>query len=67
MFLWCRLPDGLDDADLARRALAENIILAPGRVFSPSGGSQGFLRFNVAQSLDARMWRGLETVLGAVG
>jgi DNA-binding transcriptional MocR family regulator len=30
MFLWCRLPDGVDAADLARRALATNLILAPG-------------------------------------
>jgi DNA-binding transcriptional MocR family regulator len=28
MFLWCKLSDGLDAADIARRALAKNIVLA---------------------------------------
>ncbi|TYL22080.1 aminotransferase class I/II-fold pyridoxal phosphate-dependent enzyme, partial [Streptococcus pyogenes] len=36
MFLWCRLPDGHDAADIARRALAEDIVLAPGNAFSVS-------------------------------
>src|SRR5690606_26674706 len=34
MFVWCRLPEGVDAAELARKALSENIVLAPGNVFS---------------------------------
>ena len=37
MFLWCSLPDGVDAAEIARRALADNIVLAPGNAFSLSG------------------------------
>ncbi|RWM24424.1 aminotransferase class I/II-fold pyridoxal phosphate-dependent enzyme, partial [Mesorhizobium sp.] len=33
MFLWCRLPDGIDAADTARHALAEHVVLAPGNAF----------------------------------
>ena len=36
MLLWCRLPHDLDAADIARHALAEHLVLAPGNVFSPS-------------------------------
>ncbi|MCK2055081.1 PLP-dependent aminotransferase family protein [Methylobacterium sp. 37f] len=54
-FLWMRLPDGLDSADVARCALARGLVLAPGGAFSPSSLSNRFLRFNVAQCADPRM------------
>lgn len=56
MFLWCSLPEGIDAANIAREALAENIVLAPGNAFSLSQSARGFLRFNVAQSLDDRLF-----------
>jgi len=49
LFLWCELPNNLDAADIAQRAMAENIVLAPGNVFSPAQTAGRFLRFNVAQ------------------
>ena len=55
MFLWCRVPEGLDSADIARRALAENVVLAPGNVFSLSQTAGNYMRFNVAQSRNARL------------
>ena len=60
MFLWCRLPEGLDAADLARACLAEGVVLAPGNVFSLSDNAGRFMRFNVAQSADARVFEALE-------
>ncbi|WP_354317998.1 PLP-dependent aminotransferase family protein [Sinorhizobium fredii] len=59
MFVWCRLPDGIDAAELARRALASNIVLAPGNVFSQAQTAGNFLRFNVAQCEDERLFREL--------
>jgi DNA-binding transcriptional MocR family regulator len=55
-YLWCRLPEKWDSAVLARAALAENVVLAPGNVFSPSQTASSFLRFNVAQCGDGRIW-----------
>src|SRR5690606_23942243 len=49
MFLWCRLPDGRDSADVARAALADNLVLAPGNAFSTSLSAGRYMRFNVAQ------------------
>jgi DNA-binding transcriptional MocR family regulator len=63
MFLWCRLPDRIDAADVARAALAENIVLAPGNAFSLSQSATSFLRFNVAQTLDARIFDVLREIL----
>lgn len=64
MFLWCRLPDGLDSADLARHCLAQRVVLAPGNVFSVSQRAGSFVRFNVAQMADPRI---VATVGRAVG
>lgn len=55
-YLWCALPGGLDSADIARAALAENVVLAPGNVFSPSQSCAGFIRFNVSQMDDPRIY-----------
>jgi DNA-binding transcriptional MocR family regulator len=62
LFLWCRLPDGLDGAQMARDALARNVVLAPGNAFSLSQSSAGYMRFNVSQMLDERIF----DVLGSV-
>jgi DNA-binding transcriptional MocR family regulator len=63
MFLWCKLPEGVDAADVSRRALANNVMLAPGNAFSLSQSASGFLRFNVAQSTDERVMRTLEAAM----
>jgi len=57
MFLWCRLPHGLDAADLAKHALEAGIVLAPGNVFSLSHAYRDLMRFNVAQMSDPRVYR----------
>jgi DNA-binding transcriptional MocR family regulator len=63
MFLWSQLPDGIDAADVAREALAENIVLAPGNAFSLSQSATSFLRFNVSQSRDGRLFEALRKAI----
>ncbi|OKH89606.1 GntR family transcriptional regulator [Thalassospira sp. TSL5-1] len=55
MFLWARLPHDMDAANLAHAALKQNIILAPGNVFSLSKSAGSLMRFNVTQSLHPRI------------
>ncbi|WP_430648597.1 PLP-dependent aminotransferase family protein [Bradyrhizobium manausense] len=64
-FLWCRLADGQDATAVARAALEEDVVLAPGNVFSVSQTAQNFLRFNVAHMNDLRMWDVLRRALKA--
>ncbi|PWC32904.1 PLP-dependent aminotransferase family protein [Azospirillum sp. TSO35-2] len=64
-YLWCSLPDGRDAADVARAALRENVILAPGNVFSVTQSASAFLRFNVAQMGDPRVFDVLARALAA--
>ena len=56
MFLWCRLPDGIDAARLARASLQEGVVFAPGNVFSPSLSAGNLMRFNVSQLTDSRVF-----------
>lgn len=64
MFVWCRLPEGRDATSVARACLAEGVVLAPGNAFSQSQTAGDYLRFNVAQCADARIFEVLERALG---
>ena len=64
MYLWCRLPDGQDSTELARRAMEEDVVLAPGNAFSVSRNAASYLRFNVAQSADPRIFDVLTRAMG---
>ncbi|MDQ8726763.1 PLP-dependent aminotransferase family protein [Bradyrhizobium sp. LHD-71] len=48
-YLWCHLPDGRDAAEVAKAALREGVVLAPGNVFSVTQSATDLMRFNVAQ------------------
>jgi len=63
MFLWCRLPAGVDAAQLARDCLKDGMVLAPGNAFSQSPEAGRFMRFNAAQSLDPRIHAALKRAL----
>jgi len=64
MFLWVRLPQGLDSAKVSRKALHDGIVLAPGNVFSLSQTASPFLRFNVAQCQSPKIFEVLEKAMG---
>ncbi|KQZ31102.1 GntR family transcriptional regulator [Mesorhizobium sp. Root552] len=63
MFLWCRLPDGLDAADVARAALERGVVLAPGNAFSLSQSASDFMRFNVSQTLSDRTFQVMDEAM----
>lgn len=64
-YLWCSLPDNHDASTLARTALRDNVVLAPGNVFSVSQSMPNFLRFNVSQMADPRIIEVLACALSA--
>jgi DNA-binding transcriptional MocR family regulator len=65
MFLWCRLPQGKDASILSRLCLKDGVVLAPGNAFSQSLSAGDFLRFNVTQSTDERVFDVLARALAA--
>ncbi len=64
-FLWCGLAAGQDATAVARAALQEDVVLAPGNVFSVSQTAPDFMRFNVAHMNEPRMWDVLRRALKA--
>ena len=61
--LWGQLPDGVDSAQVARTALVDAVIAAPGNVYSASGTAGRFMRFNVAQCGDPKIIAVLEKAI----
>jgi DNA-binding transcriptional MocR family regulator len=66
-YLWCSLPDRRDSAEVARAALREGVLLAPGDVFSVSRSTSEFMRFNVAQMVDPHVFDVLSRTLAQGG
>ena len=56
IFLWCELPAHIDAAELSKSCLAKGIILAPGNSFSQAPNAGRFMRFNVAQCIDKKVF-----------
>jgi len=63
MFLWCQLPASINAANVARAAMAEGVVLAPGNAFSPTQAASGFMRFNVSQTTEPAIYRVLERAI----
>jgi DNA-binding transcriptional MocR family regulator len=63
IFLWCKLPDGADAAEVARRGLKEGIVFAPGDVFSVERSWGSYMRFNTAMMADDRIYETLGRLL----
>ena len=56
MFVWAKLADGKQAAELASVAARHNIMLAPGHLFRPYQEPSSWLRFNVAHCDEAQLY-----------
>lgn len=65
LYLWGRVPDGLDVDALTRRALEHSILLAKGSLFSCTRNCTQRLRFNVAHSAAPELVRFLSDAVRA--
>ena len=52
---------------MARLALAEDVLFAPGNVFSASHSAAGYLRFNVTNCAEPRIFEVLDRAMGICG
>jgi 2-aminoadipate transaminase len=50
MFLWGVLPEGMDAADVLKRALEKKVAFVPGGAFHPRGGGENTMRINFSYS-----------------
>ncbi len=65
VYVWARLPDGVAAADVARHGLMRKVMFAPGPAFSASETAAGYLRFNVARSVEPRVYEALDEAIAA--
>lgn len=63
MFVW--VDCGQDTNALAARAMQEDLLLAPGSLFSPNQLPSSYMRVNVAALQDEAVWRFLEREISA--
>jgi 2-aminoadipate transaminase len=50
MFLWGILPEGMDAADVLKRAIEKKVAFVPGQAFHPNGGGKNTMRINFSYS-----------------
>jgi DNA-binding transcriptional MocR family regulator len=60
--LWVQLPTGVDAMELYDAAVADGIRIAPGPMFSPSGGYRNFIRLNTGFPWNSTTRRQVETL-----
>ena len=65
LFLWVRLPDGVDAQALAADAERQGVLVSRGEIFHLDGGGRGSLRLTFASSRPDEIDRGIRR-LGAV-
>ena len=64
MFLWGTLPEGMDAAEVLKRAIKKKVAFVPGEAFHPCGGGKNTMRINFSYSSPENIREGI-TRLGS--
>lgn len=64
--LWLRLPQGVSSRALTAYAASRQVVLAPGPNFSQWPDADQFMRVNISQCADPRLWQVLDEALAQV-
>ncbi len=67
MFLWCRLIDGRDSAQLLERALEQGLAFVPGGEFHTEGEGRDTLRLNFSHAPEPKLEEGVARLARAMG
>ena len=60
MFLWGTLPEGMDSAEVLKRAVEKKVAFVPGEAFHPRGGGKNTMRLNFSYSSPEIIREGIE-------
>ena len=60
MFLWSILPEGMDSAEVLKRAVEKKVAFVPGEAFHPLGGGRNTMRLNFSYSSPETIREGIE-------
>jgi DNA-binding transcriptional MocR family regulator len=64
--LWLRLPAGISSRALTAYAAAKQVVLAPGPNFSQWPDADQFMRVNITQCADPKLWQVLDDALASL-
>jgi 2-aminoadipate transaminase len=65
MFLWAKLPEGMDSAEALKMAIERKVAFVPGESFHPNGGGRNTMRLNFSYANPETIREGI-TRLGRV-
>ena len=60
VYIWCRLPDGIDSKDFIAKAYSKGLALLPGHIFYPfHNGGRDHVRINYSYETEERLQAGM--------
>ncbi|MCA9934473.1 MAG: PLP-dependent aminotransferase family protein [Ardenticatenaceae bacterium] len=62
LFLWARLPKGMDAADILAKAIENNVAFVPGTAFFPQGGGLNTMRLNFSNAQPEQIEIGIRRI-----
>jgi DNA-binding transcriptional MocR family regulator len=65
-YIWCRLPEGVEQPALLANAAARGVVFLPGRACFPTEPPEGYFRLNFSHATEASIDIGIERLLEAV-
>ncbi|MEJ2148098.1 MAG: PLP-dependent aminotransferase family protein [Chloroflexota bacterium] len=66
LFLWVRLPEGMDSTELLKRAVEAKVAFVPGGPFHPGGGGENTLRMNFSNATAEQMEAGMKRLADVI-
>jgi 2-aminoadipate transaminase len=66
LFLWVRLPEGMDSTALLKKAVEAKVAFVPGGPFYPLGGGENTLRMNFSNATDKQMEAGMKRLADVI-
>jgi DNA-binding transcriptional MocR family regulator len=65
-YIWCRLPDGVEQSALLANAAARGVVFLPGRACYPTEPPENCVRLNFSHASEENIDVGIERFLEAV-
>jgi 2-aminoadipate transaminase len=66
LFLWVRLPAGMDSTALLKKAVEAKVAFVPGGPFHPRGGGENTLRMNFSNATDEQIEAGMKRLADVI-
>ncbi len=66
LFLWVRLPEGMDSAELLKKAVEAKVAFVPGTAFHPRGGGENTFRMNFSNASPEQIEEGIKRLAAII-